>query len=211
MAKGSSNNSGCGGVKILDAIIKEYEIEAGASINAGDLVDFVNNKAIPCDYNSFDNGTTQALIGLPSTAYMTTATRVSETGVILCYGNPSMTYPYAIGLNIVDGVITKGANPLVLNYTNLTALSPGYKVVENVGAVSFTLSSGYTQFMILKLEDDLSITITGNHGAVHVTTTVQCGMIKPISSTRAVIVHTNFSPCNQLTIRYFSIDETDFH
>lgn len=198
---------GEGTVKILDTLVKEYEIEAGANINAGDLVDFINNKAIPCNYNSFDNGTTQTLAGIPTTAYIITAIRVSETGIILCYGNPSMTYPYAIGLRILDGVITVSNNPLVLNYNTVASLSPGYKVSENVGVITFTISSSYMTARLLKLEDDLSVTAKGSYGAT-VTHTLQCGMFKPISSTRGVIVYVQNT--NQFMLRYFSIDDNDF-
>jgi len=104
----------------INGIIKQYKVNAGATVNAGDFVEFVNK----CGDGVFHNGSTSGL----------SACKLDNSRVFVAYtSNANSSYGTAVVLHIDGDTITVGAkkvfNSSATAYCSVAALTDGKVLV----------------------------------------------------------------------------------
>ena len=132
MSKVIVNVASSGGINV-NGIIQEYVVDAGATVNAGDFVEFVTNFST----GEFNSATTSYI----------SACRLDNNKVLLVYRDAGNNYGCsAMTISIENGIVTKSAEVCVCDHT---VLCPSATVLTNDKAVVvYGLNDGENGYLV---------------------------------------------------------------
>ena len=133
-------STGGGGSMAVNGIVKQYKVSAGATVNAGDFVEFVTN---------FGGGTFA-----DAEAVCMAACKLDNDRVFVVYAASSKIY--AVVLTVTNQTITIGERTAIASYSS----SYGYVAAASVGGSRVIVS--YGGIACLFSVDGSNITVAGN-------------------------------------------------
>ncbi|PKM49576.1 MAG: hypothetical protein CVV02_15160 [Firmicutes bacterium HGW-Firmicutes-7] len=141
----------------INALIAEYQIEAGNTINAGDLVEFINNKANPVSRKIEERVIGKNLIAMTS---QVNAVTIDDTRVLVTYLGSS-SYLYALVLIVSETSITKGG--ILTCDTAAGIATVGLTLIStNKAILAFDSSVGGGQGMVLTVNTTTNAVTKGS-------------------------------------------------
>ncbi|MBI4855852.1 MAG: hypothetical protein HY818_03810 [Acetobacterium woodii] len=135
MGRGRLNGQS-GGAKI-NGIVKEYLVQAGNTISAGDFVEFVRSISLGTANNPLGN----------FSAYQIRAAKLTDTEVIICYRKGSDGVCYASVLNIAGTTITQIITPVNVSGSQIDSELKLKRLSDTTAIIAYTVSSNTVKML----------------------------------------------------------------
>ena len=168
---------GSGGGLDINGVIREYEVNAGASVSAGDFVEFVNKV-------SWGNG----IFNSATSSYIS-ACKLDNSRVLITYQNSSNTLS-AVVLSIEDGAVVIGAETIFSEggCGGISAITLTDK--KAIIVYSDTSNSNYGTAVLLAI-DGSDITVVSRHTFTSTATSSICAI--SVASNNVLVIYSQYA------------------
>ncbi|AFA50221.1 hypothetical protein [Acetobacterium woodii] len=149
MGRARLNGQSCGAK--INGIIKEYIIQAGNTVSAGDFVEFIRCISL---------GTANNPLGNFSVNYIKAA-KLNDTEVMICYRKGSDGVCYASVLNITSATITQVTTPINVSGSQIDSELKIKKLTDTTAIIAYTVSSNTVKTLKIVRFNGTSLSLGG--------------------------------------------------